>query len=346
MQYKRDVSKARVITVVTDPLINNFDVLGVSYKLSDDIEIRTHRHPQINIRGTEVSYNFDIMITNGVANEGFGFHNVLPDHRCVKLPRYDKFTQAIRLLDAFDYFTQNYDVSSRLSKFIPVPTWFVGLNGNRSFPNVTGKVVIKPQDGARGIGHFVIDTKYINLHQFNKKLDKYLEGEYTTEAFQKFLGGFEGHVSYYSRDEDMVNEGLLCLKTQGGIVQSLIPNVSAEYRVITGADGKPVYYQRRKVRDVDSDYPQATGGGDVIDVKANRDDPFTTAPEADKLFVYLCQNVIGPMNSIDLFITTDGHWGIFEYSNQFGVSGIPTEVAERIHAEYMRTVVEKFLKAE
>ena len=100
MQYKRDVSKARVITVVTDPLINNFDVLGVSYKLSDDIEIRTHRHPQINIRGTEVSYNFDIMITNGVANEGFVFHNVLPDHRCVKLPRYDKFTQAIRQLDA------------------------------------------------------------------------------------------------------------------------------------------------------------------------------------------------------------------------------------------------------
>lgn len=346
MQYKRVASKPRVITVVTDPLINNFDVLGASFKLNDDIEIRTHRHPQVNIRGTEVSYNFDIILTNGGVQGGFSFHNVLPDHRCVKLPRYDKFTQAIRLLNAYDYFTEQYEVSSRLSKFIPVPTWYVGVVGNRSFPNLTGKVVVKPQDGARGVGHFVVDTKFVNLFQFSKKLDKYLEEEYAELTFKNFLKGFAGHVSYYSRDENMVGEGLLCLKTQGAIVQSLIPNVSAEYRIITGADGKPVYHQRRQVRDPDSDYPQATGGGDVIDVQANREDPFSSDTEAHKLFVYLCQNVIGPMNSIDLFITTDGHWGIFEYCNQFGVSGIPADVAERIHSDYMRTVVEKFLKAE
>lgn len=337
----------RIITVVTDPFINNLDVLGVSYKLSKDIEVRIHRHPQVNIRGTDVSYNFDIMISNGGNNEGFNFGNVLPSHRYVKLARYDKFSQAIRLLNAYEAYRHENDNAACLhGKFIPVPTWFVGLNGTRSFPNVSGKVVIKPQDGARGIGQFVIDTKYINLHQFNKTLDKYLVGEHTTEAFQKFLDGFQGHVSYYSRDEDKPGEGLECLKTQGGIVQSFIPNVSAEYRIITGADSKPVYFQRRKVRDEDSAYPQATGGGDVIDVEANRDNPFESDPQASKLFEYLCQTVIGPLNSIDLFITGDGHWGIFEFCNQFGVSGIPARIAEDIHAKYMEQVVASFITGE
>lgn len=344
---RKMTKQKRILTVVTDPFINNLDVLGVSFKLSDEIELRIHRHPQVNIRGTDVSYNFDIMISNGGNNEGFNFGNVLPAHRYVKLPRYDKFSQAIKLLNAYEAFRHENDNTAGLrAKFIPVPTWFVGLNGNRSFPNVNGKVVIKPQDGARGIGQFVIDTKYINLHQFNKSLDKYLAGEHTTEAFQKFLDGFEGHVSYYSRDEEKPGEGLECLKTQGGIVQSFVPDVSAEYRIITGADSKPVYFQRRKVRDEESAYPQATGGGDVIDVQANRDNPFDSDPQASKLFDYLCQKVIGPLNSIDLFITNDGHWGIFEFCNQFGVSGIPAAVAEDIHANFMKQVVADFIEGE
>lgn len=347
LQHLPEAEPKRVITVVTDPLINNLDVLGASYNLSETVEVRIHRHPQVNIRGTDVSYNFDIMISNGGNCEGFNFGNVLPDHRYVKLARYDKFSQAIRLLNACEEYRQQNDTSDSLfCKFIPVPTWFVGINGSRSFPNVTGKVVIKPQDGARGIGQFVVDTSHVNLHQFNKKLDKYLTTDHSDEAFKKFLDGFNDHVTYYSRDEDTPGEGLQCLKTQGGIVQSFIPNVSAEYRVITGADSRPVYFQRRQMRDVESAYPQATGGGDVIDVSANRDNPFDTDMQAKKLFDYLCQTVIGPLNSIDLFITNDGHWGIFEYCNQFGVSGIPAAVAEKIHADFMLNIVTTFVMTE
>lgn len=346
-QPSKEQEPKRVITVVTDPLINNLDVLGASFNLSETIEVRFHRHPQINIRGNDVSYNFDIMISNGGSDQGFNFGNVLPPHRYVKLARYDKFSQAIRLLNACeDYKQQNKAFDYLHSKFIPVPTWFVGLQGSRSFPNITGKVVIKPQDGARGVGQFVVDTTYVNLNQFNKKLDKYLTTTHTDEAFKVFLDGFAGNVAYYSRDEDTPGEGLQCLKEQGGIVQSFIPNVSAEYRIITGADSKPLYFQRRKMRDVESDYPQATGGGDVIDVKANRDNPFDQDTDAKKLFEYLCQTVIGPLNSIDLFITGDGHWGIFEYCNQFGVSGIPAAIAEEIHAEFMHDVVTNFISTE
>lgn len=337
----------RILTVITDHFINNLDVLGINYKLSDEIELRIHRHPVVNIRGTEVSYNFDIMISNGGPNEGFNFGNVLPSHRYVKLARYDKFTQAIQLLNALeDYRAIHKSATVLQAKFLPVPTWFVGINGNRSFPNVTGKVVIKPQDGARGIGQFVVDTLYINLHQFNKSLDKYLEGEHTEEAFQKFLDGFKGHVSYYSRDEDKPGEGLECLKEQGAIVQSFIPDVTAEYRVITGAGGEPVYFQKRRFRDENSAYPQATGGGDIIDVDARCTNPLAKDVEANALFQYLCRNVIGPLNSIDLFITHDGHWGIFEFCNQFGVTGIPAGIAENIHAKFMENVVASFFAGE
>lgn len=337
----------RILTVITDHFINNLDVLGIHYKLSDEIELRIHRHPQVNIRGTEVSYNFDIMISNGGPNEGFNFGNVLPPHRYVKLARYDKFTQAIQLLNALEDYKATHDAMTCLhAKFLPVPTWFVGVNSNRSFPNVKGKVVIKPQDGARGIGQFVVDTLYINLHQFNKSLDKYLAGEHTAEAFQVFLDGFKGHVSYYSRDEDKPGEGLECLKEQGAIVQSFIPDVSAEYRVITGADGEPVYFQKRRFRDETSAYPQATGGGDTIDMDARVTNPLAKDVHSNALFLYLCKHVIGPLNSIDLFITSDGHWGIFEFCNQFGVTGIPAGIAEDIHAKFMENVVASFLYGE
>lgn len=337
----------RIITVITDHFINNLDVLGINYKLSDEIELRIHRHPQVNIRGTDVSYNFDIMISNGGPNEGFNFGNVLPAHRYVKLPRYDKFTQAIQLLNALEEYRATHEALAVLhAKFLPVPTWFVGVNGSRSFPNVTGKVVIKPQDGARGIGQFVVDTLYINLHQFNKSLDKYLAGEHTPEAFQVFLDGFKGHVSYYSRDEDKPGEGLECLKEQGAIVQSFIPDVSAEYRVITGAAGEPVYFQKRRFRDENSAYPQATGGGDTIDLDARCLNPLAKDVHSNALFLNLCQNVIGPLNSIDLFITSDGHWGIFEFCNQFGVTGIPAGIAEDIHAKFMENIVASFIYGE
>lgn len=338
----------RTITVVTDAFINNLDVLGATHELGEDLELRFHRHPQVNFRGDKVSFNFDIMISNGGTNEGFNFKHVLPEHRYVHLPRYDKFTQAIRLLNGFNEYKQlNKDTHDHYRNwFHPVPTWFVGLNPTRSFPTVKGKVVVKPMDGARGVGHFVVDLDYVNLTQFNKVLARYVAGEHDEAKFKVMLDSFEGHVTYHSIDEDHPGEGLQALTEQGAIVQSFVPDVAAEYRVITGKDGLPVYYQRRKMRDVDSKYPQATGGGNLISAAESGPTPFLGRPDEQAIFDYLCQYVIGPLNSIDLFITRGDEWGIFEYCNQFGVSGISAKTAENIHADFIKEVVVKFLEAE
>lgn len=334
----------RVITVVTDVFINNFDVLGATHDLADDLEIRFHRHPQVNIRGDKVSYNFDIMISNGGANEGFNYKNVLPAHRYVKLPRYDKFTQVIQLINGVEEYKQ---MNAGLSQsFLSVPTWFVGLTAARSFPTVTGKVVVKPMDGARGVGQFVIDLTYVNLSQFNKVITRYLASEPCDVKFKALIDSFEGHVQYYSRDEEHEGEGLQALKEQGAVVQSFIPNVVAEYRVITGINGEPVYYQRRKLRDPDSEYPQATGGGNLIHMVPEEPHPFADLDNQHDLFKYLCNYIIGPLSSIDLFFTEDGQWGIFEFCNQFGVTGIPATTAEQIHADFLKSVVYDFIKAE
>lgn len=335
----------RTLTIVTSRMINNFDVLGIHYPLDNGVELRFHRHPQVNIRGDKVAYNFDIMIGNG-KEEGFKFVDALPPHRYIELRRYDKFTQAIRLLRGYNQYRLENPTQTHDMGFVPVPTWFVGMDGTRSFPVTQGKVVVKPTDGARGIGQFVVDTDKVNLHQLNTKLDEYLKADdYNAEKFQAMLDKFEGHVTYHSVAENEPFEGLKAMAAEGAVVQSFIPKIVAEYRVLTNVDGFPTYFQKRRVRDPASTFPQATGGGDLIDMDAVVLNPLDDGP-AQELFEYLCSEVIGPMNSIDLFVTDAGSWGIFEYCNQFGVTGIPSKIAEKLHLEFVYKAVHAFLVSE
>lgn len=333
----------RVLTIITDAMINNLDVLGAVHHLDDHHEIRFHRQPQVNIRGTKVDYNFDILISSGASFPGFNYEDVLPPHRYVKLRRYDKFTQAIRLRNAVLAYEALHHLTQETHGHISVPTWFVGLSANRSFPVANGQVVVKPMDGARGVGQFLVDLNFTTLFQFQAQLSKYVGTEHTEERFKAFLDSFEGAVTYHSIDENFPGEGLQGLKEQGAIIQSYIPNVISEYRVITDHSGDPCYYQRRNIRDKESVYPQATGGGNLI----YRGDSVTSPlpPAADLLFKTLCRTAIGPMNSIDLFLTETG-WGIFEHCNQFGVTGIPAEISEKIHADFLADIVRNFYSIE
>lgn len=335
----------RVLTVVTDALINNLDVLGAVHHLDEHREIRFHRQPQVNIRGTKVDYNFDIMISAGTNNPGFNYEDVLPPHRYVKLRRYDKFTQAIRLRNAVEAYEALHRIPQTAHCHISVPTWFVGLSATRSFPAIGGMVVVKPMDGARGVGQFLVDLNLTTLFQFQLQLTKYLQTDHSEERFKAFLDGFEGTVTYHSIDEHHSGEGLQCLKDQGAIVQSFIPNVTSEYRVITDHNGDPCYYQRRNIRDEKSVYPQATGGGNLIYRGDSVTSPLEDNPVAASMFKALCKTVIGPMNSIDLFLTDTG-WGIFEHCNQFGVTGIPAEISEKLHADFLSQVVRNYYSIE
>lgn len=347
----RDVKPAKyTVTVVPNRLINNFDVLGCSIRLTEDIEVKFHRDPIINMDGTRIKANFDMYIGNGDA-ESERWRKMLAPHQFIDLPRYDKFTQALRLQRGI----QAYEKTDHPGDhgFIPVQTWFTGLNSGNNYPPVAGKMVIKPQDGARGAGQWLVDTNFVNLQYFSAKLTDFVSDVRSNgdevvvkEKLETFLAKFDGHVSYHSGGEHYATEGFTMLSDQGAVVQSLVPDIEHEFRLITGVDGSPVYCQRRKIRDNESKLPQATGGGFVIDHDAVMDWEDLLGSNRRHALRWLCQNVIGPMNSLDLFKTKDGGWGILEYCNQFGVSGIPQDIARDMHINYLYKVVKAYIAAE
>lgn len=341
---KSDQGKKHRVVVVMDRLINNFDVLGTHIHLTNDIEVLIHFDKRVNMRGTDVNFNFDIMISND-KHDGVPYDRLLPSHRYVPLPRHDKFTQAALI-------ARWSETLKDTAMFKPVPTWYVGTDASRNLPATTGRVVVKPLDGARGIGQFVVDVDKVHLAHFQARLGDYICGVITAEEGKKlsvaeFLERFQGAVTYHPGEENHDGEGLDSLRTQGAVVQSVIENVVVEYRIITGADATPVYVQRRGIREQTSVFPQATGSGYHLNPndQCELEDVFGT-PGSLEAFLELCRVVIGPMNSVDLFIMEDGRWGVFEFCNQFGITGLPSQVAEKIHREFLLSVVNNYLVIE
>lgn len=335
----------RTVIIANHPMINNFDVLGCALTLPDGTEVRFHDDPVVNIAGTTITSNFDLFISDD-SSEARVHANMLDAEQVICLPRYDKMTQAIRLLRGFnDWSKEN---SSATGGFKPLDTWFVGPRATRNFPLCNNQVVVKPRDGARGIGQFVVSLSRVNLQHFIMNLREYItsvrEKRDNTCTFDQFIAQWQGMVSYHTGTERSPDEGLFALLDQGMVVQSLIPNVASEWRIITGFDGVPVYCQRRVIKDPDSALPQATGAGNLVDYESVHDWEKVFASDQHKhCFLHLCKHVIGPMNSIDLFLTENNQWGIFEYCNQFGVAGIPVEMAYCIHHEFIQRAVNQYL---
>lgn len=336
----------RTVIIANHPMINNFDVLGCALTLPDGTEVRFHDDPVVNIAGTKITSNFDLFISDDSIDARL-HANMLDPAQVITLPRYDKMTQAIRLLRGFKAWVA--DNKGARSDFKPLDTWFVGPRATRNFPLCKHKVVIKPRDGARGIGQFLVDLGFINLQHFIMNLRDYItsvrEKRENTCTFAAFMAQWQGKVSYHVGTERSQDEGLFALLDQGMVVQSLVSNVASEWRIITGHDGEPVYCQLRNIRDRDSALPQATGAGDVVDSESIRDwEKVFINDHQRQCFLYLCKHVIGPMNSLDLFMTESAHWGIFEYCNQFGVAGIPADIAYHMHHTFIHKAVQAYLK--
>lgn len=329
-------------TLVTDRMMDNFDVLGNHVVMPNGDEVMIHRHPTVNMRGDKITTNFDLLITNGDRVSGLDMEALLPAGQIAVLKRWDKFTQMARLAMFRDRLIKD---GVQLDNFLAVPTWYIGLDTARNFPTAGGYMVVKPLDGARGIGQFVVDTDKVNLNHFAAMLRNNILGN--SEMYDKLdtwlLEKFDGAVSYHSVTENTKHEGLDSIQSQGVIIQSMIEDIGAEYRIITGPQGEPVYCQLRGIRDKSSKYPQACGAGDIIDTN-NVVSINSIFPKEEDLngFLELVRHAIGPMNSLDLFITKEGKWGIFEFCNQFGVSGIPHELVVKIHVDFIASMIKNY----
>lgn len=328
----------RVIVAFQNSNINNFFCLPQGTIINNKKVLFTNQ-PRYDIVDGRLETNFDYLITDGTVSNAYSDNivDMLPKEKVAVLRRYSKITQSIRLTK----YVSKYTPLAMDSLNIIIPKVYFSeetLTLNHIVPNGI-KVVIKPIHGARGIGQFVIDTSKVPFKTIHELIFKFTENKLEIdELFQK-LEPWKDCYIYSKGTEHHEYEGLYLLKN-GYMVQEYIDKVNSEYRVITDYKGDIAYCQKRSIVEKSPGYPQAIGSEIIT---SERDDIVDFSEEFSNSLVMsnFIKEVVGPMNSVDLFVTEDGKWGIFEHCNQFGMSGVPNEIAFKLHKDFISNMMKQ-----
>ena len=326
----------KVIVAFQNGNMNNFFCLPQGTIINSKKVVFTN-HPQYDIIDGKLETNFDYLITDGGELDSYSDNivDLLPADRVVVLKRYSKITQAVR----FTNYINNYRPCSLAAIGAIIPKVYYSsepITQNHIVPNGI-KVVIKPIHGARGIGQFVIDTSKVPFKTIHDVISDFIKGKLETEGLFKKLEPWKDYYIYSKGTEKYEHEGLNLLKS-GYMVQEYIDGVNAEYRLITDYKGEVAYCQKRSIVEKSSGYPQAIGS-EITTTERNDIIDFSEIASKYKYIPDFIKETIGPMNSVDLFTTKDGKWGIFEHCNQFGMSGIPNEVAFKLHKDFIANMI-------
>lgn len=329
--------KTCVVAIEKRNEINNIDVLPPSY-VYQGVRYIIHEDPVVQYDGLEVFKNFDFMIASRSCPNSI-VTMLEEDKDYIEVGRDSKVWQQ------FCINRKNHPNQLRLNTYVrsTKPT-------DRTIPpepDTMGKLIVKPVTGARGLGVFIIDASMVNpalvlrwISSITSAVDgaseKYPDQdpyEHLKKELDEFLAKphIKDAVTYHCGDEDEPNEGLIAYYGQDYIVQNYVPNIESEYRLIAHT-GRIQYIQKR-TRTGES-FKIASGAGGIskqIIQLEDMSDQYPWFDEVKKLVSTLGRDLI----SLDLFVTDDNQWGIFEYSNQFGVTGIPVAINKEIHRSYI-----------
>ena len=335
----------RINVVVASHAMNNWDVLSQGMSLDNgEYEVYFHRDPQMSINGGHARFNFDVVVNDGSLKiDGMDLQNLLPGRRVHTIKRYNKVEQQLRLLAAVEL--NSDDENEHLFKnFYPLTMHHnPQLHGFSQLVNPDNRVVVKPLDGARGIGQLLIDPDKIPLTAVVDVLDGLKTGRTQLADVLPELHKYDPTFKYATSAEKFENEGLTAIQSQGFCIQDYVPKIKLEYRLLTGQDGEIAYCQRRSIRDKDNTGLAQATGSETNSAKGNDICAINDVLGGSDLkgLRELVQTVIGPLSSVDLFITEDEQWGIFEYCNQFGMKGVPIGLAQALHAELLLSLIKK-----
>lgn len=214
-----------------------------------------------------------------------------------------------KALETYYYFDINA-IDNRQDKLIYKP----GL-GARSI----GQIVFKPQSISRGLLRSLV-IRNNTLAEFKEALAKQ-----RLQSAQDVIF-VDGHAQFE-------NEGFSQLK-QYGVFQEYVSDIKSEYRIITSHEGMPCISIKRARQEVMQDglstghfIPE--GRPDPVSYDAfSRDFPAFNK----ELKKFLFNNFL-PFYSIDIFVTEQGQWGIFEFSHEFcnieySEAGLQDQVAQ------------------
>lgn len=317
----RQITNNHVTVCIDKPeMINQFNMIAPRFQ-NQWYDVSVHSDPKWVLQEGLPCFNFDILITGDAKWKG-----IVPDDRLFLLKRLSKTRQAI----AINQFLRQ----AKTHKALIVPTY--GSNfGDKYHPSylgteLTGKIVIKPEDGARGLCHFVVDFDKVSVGPFLRDL-------YGATTIADMAEKYAPHA-HLSHGQAWDDEESQKVKEEGNFTfQRYVENIKAEVRILTN-HVSDVGFACVRSR-VGEEYKQATSATTMLDHIEELNDlellsMFGDVGERD-VFLKLLEEVIGPMQSVDLFFTEDGRWGICEYCNQYGIAGVPRQYAVSSIADFV-----------
>lgn len=298
----------RIVAIDEDAWTNisNLRHLPPSFTL-EGYRVAVHNQPRLQIQGVEECTNFDLVITMEPWEE-------LQTEQQVILPRLPKSAQLANLNRRIR--------QGRFLRFIPTPVYkSLDVRDTESWAH-TGEfprwVVVKPEHGAKGKSQFLIDTRYMTP-----------DGLLNTLRDCDTYGDLCQAFPHLKRGEHHNDDGEKLIHNQRYILQMYVEDVASEQRVLWYVDHnhdvQAFVFDRERGSNDDKIFGQATGARVYYEEGMPAGKPLAeyyahSSQLCDEL-LDLIRHTGLEMGSMDVYRTHNGHYGIFEYCNQFGTRG-------------------------
>lgn len=326
--------KKFAFNVLVNPFLDTWKCLPNHFEMTIDdkpcVINMTHAQPSTALYdGKSNDHGFDLIITNQDDIDVF-------DRRKVVIPRYRKSLQA-KFMDDESRF-------GSFSDFINIRTMdLMSLEGGfRNLPLLNpGRWVLKPNYGARGVAllFFTVDHyKNWSLTSALKKLNDAFEKAEKEKTLPVLSDDECQFVAGDYRDIEEVRR--MFWSERGWCLQHVVENVKEEYRVITG-ENEICFILERPTHKVGSQQV-VSAEKDVLKYSISKFSdirnvqPWEVIPKQAAEFIV---KHIPHFNSVDLFVTDDNRWGIFEYSNQFYLEDIPQTDVLQVHEVWLQKLI-------
>ena len=324
-------TNTRKIVGLVHEYVNNITMLPPMHDFVDSVgPVIFHGQPLAELRNRQIVSNVDALLdfrfdADPTARQIFG-------NKYYRYRKPSKMTQHFKILE-FNGIHTGYTVNTP-RQFV---SWSKGLSNHAHPLSDFGildcaNVVIKPQYGARGSNHIVVPSHMVQtlLKHVTKQTGAELQKTYPDIIVSR--GSVEDKPIFAKFDDMVITEKL--------------EHLLQEWRLLFSA-GK-IYCREREI--TPGEYSQSNL---CVDVVRNISEVTYTPLEETNFPQDLQDYLIGlvkfiklPFGSIDLYLTAEGEYGIFEYSEQFGFHGANHQFIRQLHLDGIEQILIKLFQGE
>lgn len=295
----------------------------------------------IHVAGTSIDNRYDLIIDYYSASEEIPSRNVYPAPRLRKIAQAGYLAECKTKLDSDD-----------AKNFLLIPTWALNKGkGYRAMQPLPGnkRYIVRPNLGARGMGLLIVDTAVVKNPCFGlmpAAINEYLSNE--GSSLPEGYNFIKGDTRYEGEEKNLwKNDG----DSGGGLfIQEVLENIKCELRFIKGTKNVEAVLLRPthsvNGMKVVSDQPDSIISPRTLATDENHQFYSKLGDELTDEIRAFIQDYIPSYSSIDVFITEDGKWGIFEFSNQFHLEDLPHEWVVNTHKRWLRDMLENRYEVE